>query len=645
MLNMVKTQEMTDVVHSAFSYSGIEHAVISTPIYNRLHRILQSSLVYLTFPSNKVKRFEHSVGVMHISGMIFFNSICNSDDDVLRDFMDRISLEIKRWREDLDFNQYSFVSKELRNKYKALSAENELETILSAPVPRSQFYNRFQPANLDKENIFAYFVAFQSVRLAGLLHDVGHLPYSHILEHALNKMYVEIKEKESKSEVEKQFLETMKRFAEGEDEIHEEIGKLLVDNIRNSIIESISERTDPNIYFFLASFDFAQKIICSNFSDNTIFSELHLITSGVVDADRLDYCSRDAFCSGTNKSIFAYGRLLDTYKLIRVEEDGICRFYFSPSTKSLAVIEELLRRRKDIFTEINFHHRVHKHEILLEEIICTIGIEEIEEINELKPLSHTLPLRVSGIWQLISKLDSNSDWPEYQIIQLDDSWLDTLLKHSFFDKYGADYLSLREHGNDIVWNKFDELISATKRYHSFLKRTNDFIEFDKLFHARLQERSEELKKKFSGKDILYLTYNDFYEKYRSLAFNYCIDTVYITDGYKGKFFGNFETEVNALIKNKDLNINDCLLRSCMFSFGYKTAKTPLFLSDEEHDPVRVEQISSQLEIFQRERAIAPIFHLYYLPKYIVQYGVYAEVNKKDFLDTVVDAAVNTIAKI
>ena len=104
-------------------------------------------------------------------------------------------------------------------------------------------------------------------------------------------------------------------------------------------------------------------------------------------------------------------------------------------------------------------------------------------------------------------------------------------------------------------------------------------------------------------------------------------------------------EVNILIENNDLNINDCLLRSCMFSFGYKTAKTPLFLSDEGHDPLRVEQISSQLEIFQRERAISPIFHVYYLPKYIIDYGAYAKIDKKNFLNILVDAVINTIVKI
>ena len=75
MINFNKTQQMTDIINESIQYSGIEKEVIGTPIYNRLHRVLQNSMVYLTYPSNKVKRFEHSVGTMHLAGEIFYYSV------------------------------------------------------------------------------------------------------------------------------------------------------------------------------------------------------------------------------------------------------------------------------------------------------------------------------------------------------------------------------------------------------------------------------------------------------------------------------------------------------------------------------------------------------------------------------------------
>lgn len=637
MLDMKKTQQMTDIIHNSIPYSGIEDSVISTPVYNRLHRVLQSSLVFLTYPSNKVKRFEHSIGTMHLAGNMFFNSLCNASSETFTDFMNNISCKLVDWRKGLSFDLYSFVAAELRPQLQGCD-------ILTASVPESDFYNKFRPGILNPDQEFAFFVTFQAVRLAGLLHDIGHLPYSHILEHALKRMYVHFKEKEHNSEVEKSFLSIMQRFADGDDEIHEEIGKLLVDTIRNSITQNIVDRSDPNIFFFLASFDFAKNIICSKPSDNTIFSDLHMITSSVVDADRLDYCSRDSYCSGTNKSVYLYDRLLYTYKLEQIKEDGITRFYFCPSIKSISHVEDLLRRRQNIFSEINYHHRVHKHEVLLEEVISTLGIRELESMQSINQLPNTLPLYISSIWQLISKLKYRNDWPEYQIIQLDDSWLDTLLKYNFFEIYGIDYLSLRKNGNDVLWNRFDELISSTKRYHSLIKRTNDFREFDKDFFAKLKEAIIGLKEKENTSFPILSTYKDFFDKYHSFVFNFFVENICITDAIKENFFKSFEEEINLLVCKKEPNLNNCLLRNCMFSFGYGTVKTPLYLSDSNNNTIRIEKVSSQLEIFQKERAISPIFHLYYLPKYNKQYNVYFEINKSNLFSILADAAVNTILK-
>lgn len=636
MLDMEKSGYFTDVIHNSIPYSGIEYAIISTPIYNRLHRILQNSLVYLTYPSNKVKRFEHSIGTMHLAGEMFFNSICNSSKNDFISFMNAIADELVNWRNTIDFNKYSFAASELRTLHSG-------QDILLAPVPNNSLYNKFCPKFLSKENVFPFYVVFQAVRIAGLLHDVGHLPYSHILEHALQKMYKIISTQPEQTDIEKEFLKIMKRFAEGENEIHEEIGNLLISNIRNTIVQDIVDKTNPNIYFFLATLDFAQNILSSKTTDNDIFSNLHFIIASVLDADRLDYCTRDSFCAGTNKAIYPYSALLLNYKMIKIEEDKTCNFYFCPSTKSLFTIEELLRRRYQIFLEINYHHRVHKHEILLEEVIVNLGVDELHNMRTISDLPYTLPLYISSIWKLISKLDSSNNWPEYQIIQLDDSWLDTLLKINFFEKYKEKYLSLRTYGNDILWNKFDELISANKRYHSFFKRAIIFRKFDKLFFSELINRkdtlSNDLLKAMFKEDI---TYNKFFEKHRSFLFNYCVDVLYKTNSKKKLFFEQFELELNNAIKTKDLKIINCLLRSCMFSFGYQTAKTPLFLYDVNEKPIRIEKISSQLETFQRERAISPIFHLYYLPKYNQKYNVYEDIDPDEVLKILTEVAIKII---
>lgn len=61
---------IADTVHNTILLSNYEKEVISTQLFNRLHNISQNSTAYLTFPSNRTKRFEHSLGTMKLCGDI-----------------------------------------------------------------------------------------------------------------------------------------------------------------------------------------------------------------------------------------------------------------------------------------------------------------------------------------------------------------------------------------------------------------------------------------------------------------------------------------------------------------------------------------------------------------------------------------------
>ena len=74
---------IADTNHGTILLSDIEKEVISTKLFNRLHHVSQNSTAYLTFPTNRTKRFEHSVGTMKLCGDIFYNSICNTEQDLI----------------------------------------------------------------------------------------------------------------------------------------------------------------------------------------------------------------------------------------------------------------------------------------------------------------------------------------------------------------------------------------------------------------------------------------------------------------------------------------------------------------------------------------------------------------------------------
>ena len=60
-------------------------------------------------------------------------------------------------------------------------------------IIKDHFYKSFLPPHLSDARKFYYTVLFQSIRLAALMHDIGHLPFSHITEFALNDLQEKVR--------------------------------------------------------------------------------------------------------------------------------------------------------------------------------------------------------------------------------------------------------------------------------------------------------------------------------------------------------------------------------------------------------------------------------------------------------------------
>ena len=86
--------KITDVIHGTVYLSEIEKEIITTPLFNRLHYVSQTSTVYMTYPSNNSKRFDHSIGTMKLCGDIFYYSLCNASEATITSFMKDIRTEI-----------------------------------------------------------------------------------------------------------------------------------------------------------------------------------------------------------------------------------------------------------------------------------------------------------------------------------------------------------------------------------------------------------------------------------------------------------------------------------------------------------------------------------------------------------------------
>lgn len=653
-VNMDRTREIVDVIHGLIAYSGIEHSVIGTPIFNRLHRILQNSLVYLTYPSNKVKRFEHSVGTMHLAGQLFFHSVCNSAPEELERFFAEVNTELISWNQNVTQQEIGFV-------HGAVRAEFGGEKILNAPFPQCRLYIQNRPLNLEKKYLFGYYVAYQAIRLVGLLHDVGHLPYSHVLEHSLQLLYQRVNQipAAQRNDAHKYFLEVMTPYCSSTDPefaIHEQLGQKFVDKIFECITESLPRGEKGEYYFLAAVIHFTKAILSAGERDNCLFSDLHGIVAGTLDCDRMDYCCRDEFCAGVSKELPCYDRILASVSIVyHMPEKGIMyekatpddrnRCCFVPSTKAIPQIEALLRRRWNIFATINYHHRVHKHELLLEEALAQLGLQEMERDKERpKPLKTVFPLEVSAIWQLVAQM-SGAAPVEYIALQLDDSWLDTLLKYKYFEAYSDTYLSFSKNGNDVMWHRLDELISVQKHYHSLIKRSGNFRRFDEfVYNGLAKQGTSELL------DLLGIQSGERYSQYINdngeYVFNRALREIAPDKQLRSHLFRVFNQRVQDLVKpiQNPYQIADCFLADSSFSMGIQLTD-PLYIAAPGQKEKPFVRYSALYNALSCEKKLLPSVHIYYLPKYDTEHSEYCCVDTTSFLEAAAETAVKTIAGV
>ena len=280
----MSTYAINDAVHKSIIFTDREKAVIDHPYLQRLRSIRQLGFVSLVYPSATHDRFSHALGTMHVAGLLARQFFYN--------------------------DSYSAIARILNEK--------EREFLL------------------------------RIIQLAGLLHDVGHAPFSHPAEPIMPPL--------RQLDIPKSWL-----IDPGEQRMatHEDYSVLLIAGMsrgKDAVLE-------PDEAAIISSLIHHKKIKIPSawsryFSKRVDPKNLHLLARSLVssniDADRLDYLLRDSHFAGVS-----YGRddlpwLVSN--LGAIEHKG--EYLMGISDSGIHALEHYLFARYHMYVQVYLHKTV-----------------------------------------------------------------------------------------------------------------------------------------------------------------------------------------------------------------------------------------------------------------------------------------------
>lgn len=344
-----------DTVHGYVPFSAAEALLLERPFIQRLRYVRQSAAAHFVFPSMNVNRFEHSVGAMHVVSRLYVSAIANADD-----------------------GYDSSAEGTLRQRLVGAACEAAGKQLLSYPTDKQheerlldyEVVMRRQgiagpPAQSVRERV-ALMVVEQGLRFASLLHDVGHLAFSHDFELVLGEFFREHAEARDR-------WPNLARAAVGPDHLHELVGRRLGDWATTELSLELEDRgakqgafaalVRTSLRIAQHILDSPQKPLESVSSDvGRLYRWLFELISGEIDADRCDYVLRDASNYGIPGASFDLDRLVAGVTVFEAETPNLSganprRWRTALLPRAVSAAEEFLVSRSRLYSWAVYHHK------------------------------------------------------------------------------------------------------------------------------------------------------------------------------------------------------------------------------------------------------------------------------------------------
>ncbi len=209
----------------------------------------------------------------------------------------------------------------------------------------------------------------EAVSIAILLHDIGHGPFSHALEHTLMNIH------------------------------HEELSLLFMERLNQQFEGRLS-------------------VAIRIFKDEYPKKFLHQLVSGQLDMDRMDYLSRDSFFTGVSEGVIGYHRII---KMLAVKDNQL-----AIEEKGLYSVEKFLIARKLMYWQVYLH----KTTLVAEQMLIHALKRAKQLSSEGKLVVPSVPLDFFFRNDFVSSdLEKNGEEILKNYALLDDSDIIIALKH------------------------------------------------------------------------------------------------------------------------------------------------------------------------------------------------------------------------
>ena len=243
--------------------------------------------------------------------------------------------------------------------------------------------------SLKEKGVYIFDSEEEAVKIAILLHDIGHGPFSHVLEHTL-----------------------MHGIS------HEDISLMMMEQINREMHGQLN-------------------LAISIFKDEYPNKIFHQLISSQLDMDRLDYIRRDSFFTGVTEGNIGSARII---KMLNVKDDRLV-----VDSKGIYSIENFLTTRRLMYWQVYLHKTAVGYEKLL--INTLLRAKELaksgKEIFATPALAYFLRNDVDDAWfathdealEMYSDLDDSDIWSAMKVWKKSDDKILSTLATDMLDRH------------------------------------------------------------------------------------------------------------------------------------------------------------------------------------------------------------------